>query len=87
MSEDSLLDFPCDLPIKVFGKNVEGFRARVVDIVSTFCDEPLTDDVSEKLSRNNGYASLTITIHARSREQVDALYQELCASDDIMMVL
>ena len=87
MGEDTLLEFPCDLPIKVFGRNVEGFRDVVVDIVSAHCLAPPADQIREQLSRNNGYTSLTITIQADSREQVDALYQELCASEDIMMVL
>ena len=87
MSEESLLEFPCDLPIKIFGRNVDGFRATVVNIVSSYFDEPTNDDIRERLSRDNGYTSLTITIRAQTREQVDALYQELSKSDDIMMVL
>jgi len=87
MSADSLIDFPCDLPIKVFGRNSDGFRTTVADIVSIHCDEPAENHIREQLSRNNVYTSLTITIQAHSREQVDALYQELSASDDIMMVL
>ena len=87
MTEDTLLDFPCDLPIKVFGRNVDGFRTTVIDIVSCHCDEPSEHHIRERISRNNGYTSLTITIQAHSREQVGALYQELSASDYIMMVL
>ena len=87
MSEESLLEFPCDLPIKIFGRNVDGFRATVVNIVSAHFDAPVDDDIRERLSRDNGYTSLTITIRAQTREQVDALYRELSGSDDIMMVL
>jgi len=87
MSDESLLEFPCDLPIKVFGKNVEGFKTRVVEIVSSHFDAPAAEEVREQLSRNNGYASLTITVHAETRAQVDALYEELTADDEIMMVL
>jgi putative lipoic acid-binding regulatory protein len=87
MSEESLLEFPCDIPIKVLGRNVDGFRATVVDIVSLHFEEPADDDIRERLSRDNGYTSLTITIRAKTREQVDALYRELSDSDDIMMVL
>ena len=87
MSEESLLEFPCDLPIKIFGRNVDSFRATVVNIVSAHFDEPADDDIRERLSRDSGYTSLTITIRAQTREQVDALYQELSKSDDIMMVL
>ncbi len=87
MSEESLLEFPCDIPIKVLGRNVDGFRATVVDIVSSHFEEPADDDIRERLSRDNGYTSLTITIRAQTCEQVDALYRELSDSDDIMMVL
>jgi putative lipoic acid-binding regulatory protein len=87
MSEESLLEFPCDLPIKVFGKNVEGFKSRVVEIFSSHFDAPAVNDVREQLSRNNGYTSLTITVRAGSRAQVDALYEELTADEEIMMVL
>lgn len=33
------------------------------------------------------YISLTCTVHATSREQLDALYQELCDHPQIVMVL
>ncbi len=87
MSEESLLEFPCDLPIKVFGKNADGFKARVVEIFSSHFDSPSSIDVREQFSRNNGYASLTITVRAETRSQVDALYKELTANEEIMMVL
>lgn len=87
MHEDSLIQFPCDLPIKVFGRNVDGFREKVVEIINANCVELPTDQIREQLSRDSGYTSLTITIQADSREQVDALYQALCDSDDIIMVL
>lgn len=87
MCKDSLIEFPCDLPIKVFGRNVAGFRETVAEIVKAHCVMLPTDKIREKHSRDSGYISLTITIKADSREQVDGLYQELCESDDIIMVL
>jgi putative lipoic acid-binding regulatory protein len=87
MSEDSLLEFPCDLPIKIFGRNTDSFRELVLGIIGSHFGAPPEQQIREKLSRNNGYTSLTITVRAESREQVDALYQELSSSDDVMMVL
>ena len=87
MIEESLLEFPCDLPIKVFGRNVDGFRSRVVEIVSSHVDALAENKVREQFSRNNGYASLTITVRAESRKQVDELYEDLTANEEIMMVL
>ncbi len=87
MSNEGLLEFPCELPIKVFGRNVEGFRSRVVELVNSHVDELADDRVREQFSRDNGYASLSITVRAESREQVDRLYNELSANEEIMMVL
>jgi len=38
-------------------------------------------------SKNGRYLSLTVTINARSREQLDALYSELSKHPMVMMVL
>jgi uncharacterized protein len=85
MSDGSLLTFPCDLPIKVFGRNEPGFRAAALAIVRAHYGEELT--LSEQLSRQGAYLSLTITVRAESREKLDAVYHDLVASDQILMVL
>lgn len=87
MSEENLLTFPCDLPIKVFGRNHDSFRDAAVGIVRRHFEDFRDADMSEQLSRESRYVSLTITVRAESRGQVDALYRELTASDDILMVL
>jgi putative lipoic acid-binding regulatory protein len=40
-----------------------------------------------KISKKNTYLSLTCTIRAISRAQLDALYQELCDHPMVVMVL
>jgi hypothetical protein len=40
-----------------------------------------------RTSRNGRYLSLTVTIQARSREQLDRLYSELSSHPMVMMVL
>jgi putative lipoic acid-binding regulatory protein len=38
-------------------------------------------------SRQGKYLSVTCTVRATSREQLDALYLELCDHPDVVMVL
>ncbi len=85
--EKSLLEFPCDLPIKVFGRNDARFRSAAFEIVQAHYAEVGTEDVGEQLSRRGSYLSLTFNVRASSREQVDALYRELTANEEILMVL
>jgi putative lipoic acid-binding regulatory protein len=81
----SLLVFPCELPIKVLGRNEAEFRDAAMAIVRThYGDE---HRVAEQLSREGAYLSLTITVRAESREQIDAVYNDLVAAPEIMMVL
>lgn len=40
-----------------------------------------------KSSRGGRYVSVTVEIHATSREQLDAIYCELTAREEILMVL
>lgn len=82
---DTLLTFPCDLPIKVFGRNEPEFRAAALAIVRAHYGDEIR--LSEQQSRNGGYLSLTITVRAESREKIDAVFQELVDHDQILMVL
>lgn len=87
MSEDPLLSFPCELPVKVLGRNDSAFRDAVWSIVREHYADLAEHRVSEQASRNSAYVSLTFMISAQSREEVDALYRDLTSSDDIMLVL
>jgi len=84
-SDESLLKFPTDVPVKVFGRNDAEFRAAVVEIVGKHFGETYT--VAEVESRQAAYVSLTITVRAESRAQLDALYQDFVASAHVLMAL
>jgi putative lipoic acid-binding regulatory protein len=82
-ADESLLKFPTDLPLKVFGRNDADFRAEVLRIIEKHYGKAYT--VTEQQSRQATYLSLTITVRAESRAQVDAVYQDLVASESILM--
>jgi hypothetical protein len=84
-STESLLTFPCDLPIKVFGRNERSFRDAALTIVRAHYGSE--HNVAEQQSKQGAYLSLTITVHAANRAQLDAVYQDLVASEQILMVL
>lgn len=84
MNDDSLLEFPCDFPLKIMGRDSEAFRAMTTEIVSRHASacEPAV-----RASRDARYVSMSFTIKAESREQLDALYRELSANEEILFVL
>lgn len=87
MSDDSVFDFPCDIPIKVLGVNDAALREAAYGIVREHYGELDDERFAERESRDGNYVSLTITVHAESREQIDAVYRDLTAHSDILMVL
>lgn len=84
-TDESLLKFPTDLPIKVFGRNDREFRAAVVGIIERHYGSAYT--LAEVESKQAAYVSLTITVRAESRAQIDAVYRELVAHELILMAL
>ena len=69
------------------GRNEQSFRAAAGDIVRAHYGDIEVDRIAEQLSKNGSFLSLTFTVRAQSRDQIDALYRELTASDEILMVL
>lgn len=73
----SLLNFPCDFPIKIFGKRVDEFAQEVLKVVLEHAPDFNGETMEIRASAQKNYISLTCTIRATSREQLDNLYRAL----------
>lgn len=85
--EASLLTFPTPFPIKVMGRREDGFAQEVVEVVLAHAPDFDPASVEMRPSSAGNYLSVTVTIEARSREQLDALYRALTGHPKVMMVL
>ena len=85
--EQSLIEYPSAFPIKVMGNHVDGFAEAVIAIARHF--DPLLDPASVERRTSSGgkYLSLTVTITATSREQLDELYRTLSTHPMVKVVL
>jgi putative lipoic acid-binding regulatory protein len=86
-SNDSLIEYPCDFPIKVMGEQVDGFVEAMLMIVRQF--DPEWDDsrLSQRPSSAGKYLGLTMTVKATSREQLDELYRTISTHPMVKVVL
>ena len=84
---DSLIEYPCEFPIKVFGQSQQGFAQAVMEVVLRHDPDFQPATLQMKSSSKARYLSLTCIVRATSREQLDALYQELCDHPMVVMVL
>lgn len=87
MSELEILSFPCEVPVKIMGRNGVAFRDKAMRIVQSHIADFDESGVTETRSNRGRFLSLTVIVLAASREQLDNLYRELTASDDVLMVL
>lgn len=85
--KETLLEFPCRFSIKAMGLATPEFDATVVEIVRRHAPDLGEGAVQTRPSNGGKYLAVTVTIEARSREQLDAIYQELTAHEQILMSL
>ena len=84
---ESLIDYPCDFPIKVMGLSQQGFAQAVMEVAVRHDPDFSAASMQMRSSSGARYISLTCTVRATSREQLDTLYQELCDHPMVVMVL
>ena len=82
-----LLEFPTDYPIKVIGRPSDEFRARVHAIVLRHVPLIEPQRVTERLSENGNFLSISYRIRAESREQVEALATDLKTCEGVLTLI
>ncbi len=87
MSEDSLIEYPCDFPIKIMGAAQDDFAQSMVEIVLRHAPDFAADSVEMRASSGGAYVSVTCTVRATSREQLDNLYRDLSGHPAVKVVL
>ena len=85
--QDTLFEFPCEFQIKAIGLAEESFELLVIEIISNHYDDLSEDSVQSRESSNGKYLSVSVTITAESKAQLDAIYIELSGHDRVTMAL
>jgi putative lipoic acid-binding regulatory protein len=84
---ESILEFPCQFPIKAMGKTSSKLDILIVEIIQRHVQDIPEGALLSRPSKNGKYTSITITIEATSKQQLDAIYQELSDHPDVLMAL
>ena len=85
--EETLLRFPSDFPVKIMGQASDDFRRLVMGIVTRHFGTLAPDRIEERSSSNGKYLSITVTVVATSKAQLDALYRELTSCSQVLVAL
>jgi putative lipoic acid-binding regulatory protein len=87
MSDETLLKFPCTFPIKAMGKSDLEFDLLVIEIVRRHTPDLHEHAMTTRLSKDGNYLAVTVTIQATSKQQLDAIYQDLSDHPQVLMAL
>ena len=88
MSEqESLIEFPCDFPIKVMGEMRDDFAEIIVAVIRNQLPYFDSSRVEMRASSGGKYISLTCTVHVASRPQLDNIYRALSAHPLVKITL
>ncbi len=86
-NQETLLEFPCEFSVKAFGIHENEFDLVVVEIVSNHLNKYSDYSVATRESSNGKYLSVSVTITAESKTQLDAIYNELSNHERVTMAL
>ena len=86
-TEEPLLVFPTDFPVKIMGQATADFRSLVMGIVTRHFGTLEPHRIEERPSSNGKYLSITVTVLATSKPQLDALYRELTSCSQVLVAL
>jgi putative lipoic acid-binding regulatory protein len=85
--EESLIDFPCEFPVKVMGAAIPEFHSRVHEIAKQHDADLNQEQTKIQNSKTGKYVSLTLNFHASDKAQLDALYNDLTNCELVLWAL
>ena len=85
--EETLLEFPCKFPVKAMGRDEDGFEALVTAMVLARAEIYASEPVKVIPSGSGKYISVTVTIEAHSKAQLDRIYGDLTDCEQVLFAL
>ena len=87
MNKTSLIEFPCNFPVKIIGENTDNFLEEIKAIVLNHFPEFIHSNLRHRGSGNNNFLAITVTVYVTSQEMLDKFYLALHECSDVKMVL
>lgn len=85
--KETLIEFPCDFPIKIIGVYSDSFLSEIKAIVIQHFPDFKDQHLSNKMSGKNNYLAITAVVNALNQPMLDAFYQAITQHPAVKMVL
>lgn len=84
---ETLLEFPCDFPLKIMGLAQDNLAQEILAVIHKYAPDYDGKSMEMRASSSGKYVSLTCTINAQSKAQLDDLYRALTSHPLVKVVL
>ena len=85
--EESLIEYPCDFPIKVMSVNHPEIIQLLAPVILEHDPNFDHETIEVRESSKGTYVGLTVTVYVESREQLDNIYRALHGHELVKAVL
>ena len=85
--QETLIEFPCDFPIKVMGETHVDFSKEIIKAIQSVIASFDASKIEMRGSSGGKYISLTCTVYVTSKLQLDDVYRTLTAHPLVKFVL
>ena len=86
-SSKSLIEFPCEYPIKIIGDGSSMFTDHIESVMTNTLGLGNYSKISEKYSKNKKWLSITISFTAKNENQLRRIHHHLKVSNSVKMVI
>jgi putative lipoic acid-binding regulatory protein len=87
MNEESAIEFPCEFPIKMMGRDTPEFHQTTRCLIENHVGPVADEAIQTNLSGKGNFVSITVTVTAISQQQLDDIYRDVSGHEDVLMAL
>jgi uncharacterized protein len=85
--QETLIEFPCDFPIKVMGETHADFTSEIIKAIQIVIPDFDVSKIEMRGSSGGKYISLTCMVYVTSKPQLDNIYRALSSHPMVKVVL
>ena len=85
--QTSLIEFPCQFPIKVMGDSHPEFEKNILETVRKHAPDTEPHHITTRLSSKGNYTGATVHVNVENQEQLDNIYRDLTSHELVKVVL
>lgn len=85
--EETLIEFPCEFPIKVMGETRDEFTQTIIEVIQSHSEDFDVNKIEMRASSGGKYLSITCFVYVTSKPQLDGIYRALTSHPFVKVVL